>query len=85
VNPRPLTLDTSREVERLQIEGWRRMSPAEKARTVTSLTTAAIEMTKAGIRHRHPDESPEFHRMRLAEILLGTDLAHRVFPNLSPR
>jgi hypothetical protein len=85
VNPRPLALDTSPDVERLQIEGWRRMSPAEKARTVTALTTAAIDMTMAGIRHRHPNESLESHKMRLAEILLGPDLAHRAFPDFPVR
>lgn len=85
VMPRPLSLDTPLEVERLQIEGWRRMSPADKARMVTTLTTAAIEMAKAGIRQRHPDESPESHRMRLAEILHGPELARRMFPNLPAR
>jgi hypothetical protein len=60
------------------------MTPAEKANAVTALTNAAIAMAKAGIRHRHPDESPEQHRMRLAEILLGPDLAHRVY-SIPPR
>jgi hypothetical protein len=85
VAPRPLSLDTSPEVERLQIEGWRRMSPADKAQMVTALTTAAIEMAKAGIRQRHPDESLESHRMRLAEILHGPELARRLFPDLLAR
>lgn len=85
MTPRPLSLDTPFEVERLQIEGWRRMSPAEKAAMVNALTTAAIEMAKAGIRHRHPGESPERHRMRLAEILHGTEIARRLFPDLPAR
>lgn len=54
---RPLALDTSPEIERLQIEGWRRMTPAEKAAAVTALTRASIAMAEAGIRHRHPEES----------------------------
>jgi hypothetical protein len=82
VTSRPLSLDTSPEIERLQIEGWRRMSPADKAGLVRALTVATIEMTKAGIRHRHPDESAEQHRMRLAEILLG--LISRAVPSLAP-
>lgn len=72
-----LSNDTAPDIERLQIEGWRRMTPAEKARTVTALTRAAIDMTKAGIRDRHPEESEDQHRIRLAEILLGRELAHR--------
>ena len=75
---RPLSLDTPPAIERLQIEGWRRMSPADKANTVRALTAATIEMAKAGIRHRHPDESPAQHRHRLAVILLGPDLARHV-------
>jgi hypothetical protein len=75
----PLSSDTPLEIERLQIEGWRRMTPADKARAVTALTRAAIDMTKAGIRDRHPDETAEQHRGRLAEILLGRELAHRAF------
>ena len=78
MNRRPLALDTSPDIERRQIEGWRRMTPADKARTVTALTRAALAMTVAGIRHRHPDETPSSHRRRLAEILLGPDLARHV-------
>ena len=75
---RPLALDTPPDIERRQVEGWRRMTPADKARTVTALTRAAIDMTAAGIRHRHPDEPPSSHRRRLAEILLGSELARHV-------
>ena len=76
---RPLAFDTPLEVERLQVEGWRRMSAADKATMVTALTTAAIQMAEAGIRHRHPDGSPEEHRRRLADVLLGSELAARLF------
>lgn len=74
----PLALDTSLDIERRQIEGWRRMAPADKARTVRALTRTAIAMTVAGIQHRHPDEPPASHRRRLAEILLGPELARHV-------
>lgn len=63
----------------MQIEGWRRMSPADKAHLVTALTSAAFEMAKAGIRHRHPDETPDAQRKRLAEILHGPELANQLF------
>jgi hypothetical protein len=76
----PLSLDTSPATEGILIDGWRRMTPADKARTVTALTNAAIAMARAGIRHRHPDDTPERQRMRLAEILLGPELARRAFP-----
>jgi hypothetical protein len=82
---RPLALDTPADIERLQIEGWRRMTPAEKAASVTALTRASITMAEAGIRHRHPEESADTHRRRLADILLGPDLANKVFGPLRPR
>ena len=78
MSDRPLALDTSPDIERMQVDGWRRMTSADKARTVTALTRATIAMTIAGIRHRHPGEPPSSHRRRLAEILLGPDLARHV-------
>lgn len=78
----PLSLDTSAEVERLQVEGWRRMSSAQKAAMVTALTSAALDMARAGVRHRHPDESVHAQRLRLAVVMLGPDLARQAFPDL---
>jgi hypothetical protein len=33
----------------------------------------------AGLRQRYPDESPEQRRRRLADLILGPDLARRVY------
>jgi hypothetical protein len=79
----PLNFDTSPEIERLQIEGGRRMSSEQKGALVTGLTAAAVEMTKAGIRERHPAATPREQRLRLAVIMLGPDLARRMFPEIS--
>jgi len=38
VLPKSLSLDTSSEIERLQIERWRQMSAAQKAAIVSGLT-----------------------------------------------
>ena len=83
VSSLPLAFDTSPEIERMQIESWRRMSSVQKAELVTGLTSAAIEMARSGIRHRHPGESQETQHRRLAEILLGTALARQAFPDLT--
>lgn len=76
-----LTLDTSPEIERRQVESWRQMSAAQKAATVTGLTRAAYAMTSAGVRHRDPDASSRQHFLRVAVIVLGPDLARRAYPD----
>jgi hypothetical protein len=79
--PRPrLALDTASEIERLQTERWRTMSPAQKADVVTGLTQAAYEMASAGVRHRHPDASPREQFLWLALDVLGRDLACQAYP-----
>lgn len=76
-----LSLDTSPDIERRQVESWRRMSAAEKAAMVTALTRAACAMTFAGVRHRYPDASPREHFLRVAVIVLGPDLAQLAYPD----
>lgn len=75
-----LAADTSDEVERIQIAGWRAMTPAQKAATVSGLTEAMFEMARAGVRHRFPDASPREQFLRLAIQTLGRDLATRAYP-----
>ena len=57
------------------------MSAAQKAALVSGLTRAACEMTWAGVRHRHPDASPREQFLRVAIIVLGSDLAVRAYPD----
>ena len=83
VPPVPLNLDTSPQIERLQVERWRRMSPGEKAALVSGLTQAAYDLALAGIRLRHPDASPREQFLRLAVITLGPDLARRAYPEIA--
>jgi hypothetical protein len=83
VPPVPLSLDTSPEIERLQIEGWRQMSAAQKAAIVSGLTQAVFDLALAGIRARHPDSSPRERFLRMAVIVLGSDLARRVYPEIA--
>lgn len=76
-----LSLDTPAEIERRQIEAWRRMSAADKAATVTGLTRAAFAMTAAGVRQRHPRASPRDLFLRAALIVLGPALAREAYPD----
>lgn len=83
VTARRLALDTSPEIERLQIEGWRRMSSEQKAATVSGLTRVAFDLALAGVRHRHPEASPRELQLRLAIATLGIELARKAFPEVA--
>jgi hypothetical protein len=76
-----LTLDTSPDIERRQIDAWRQMSAVDKAAMVTGLTRAAYAMTAAGVRQRHPDASPREQFLRVAVIVLGSELARLAYPD----
>ena len=76
-----LSLDTSPDIERRQVESWRQMSAAQKAAIVTGLTRAAYAMTFAGVRQRHPDASSREQFLRVAVIVLGPDLARLAYPD----
>jgi len=77
----PLSLDTSPEIERRQIESWRLMTAAAKAAIVSGLTGAAYAMTRAGVRHRHPDAGAREVFLRVAIIALGPELACAAYPD----
>ena len=76
-----LSLDTSPDIERRQVESWRQMSAAQKAAMVTGLTRAAYAMTSTGVRQRHPDASSREQFLRVAVIVLGPDLARLAYPD----
>lgn len=58
----------------VQVEGFRRMTPAEKLRMVAQLYEAGIRLRIAGLRTAHPDWSEERleHEARRALLYAGT-------------
>jgi hypothetical protein len=50
---------TAEPIHPVQLEGFRRMSPAEKVRMVGALYHAGIRLRVAGLRLKHPDWSDE--------------------------
>jgi len=84
----PLADDTSPDIEARQIDGWRRMTPAEKLQLVVSLSRSTRDLALAGIRDRFPEASPREQFLRLAILTLGPELARRAYPEidrLAPR
>lgn len=78
-----LSLDTSPEMERLQVEGWRRMSAAQKAATVSGLTQTVFDLAFAGVRCRYPGASAREQFLRVAVITLGPELALKAYPDVA--
>jgi hypothetical protein len=52
---------------------------AERFAAMRRLTIAARRLALAGLRHRHPDASAAELQRRLADLLLGEELAAQVY------
>jgi len=76
---RTLAEDTSSETERVLIDLWRKATPARKFAIVFDTTRSMQEFMLAGLRERHPQDSPATLRRRFAELWLGSDLARRAY------
>ena len=72
-----LSPDTDPAIERLQIEGMRQMPAWRKLAMVGHMNRLVRMLVLAGLRERHPDDSPAQCRRRLADLVLGPELASR--------
>lgn len=71
--------DAHPKMEALQIELIRYMPAWKKISMVDSLNETVRMLAISGIKQRHPDAAPaQIHRM-LAELMLGADLAQKVY------
>jgi hypothetical protein len=75
----PLTRDTSAEAERLQIERWRSMTPAEKWHAFTELMELTQALAEAGVRRRHPAADAREVFLRVAALRLDRGTMIRVY------
>ena len=80
--PQNLT-DTSPETERVLFAMLRDIPPWRKLEMVAQLNQTARDLALAGLRERHPQAAPEELRRRLADIILGPELAARVYGPLT--
>jgi hypothetical protein len=79
-----LSPDTHPDVERLQIERLREMPDWRKMALMAEMGQSVRALALAGLRRRHPDDSPAHLRRRLADLLLGSELAARAYGPLRP-
>jgi len=69
-------------MQALQIELLRQADPARKMRMLAQLNAAARTLALAGLRSQYPGAGEAELRRRLAGLLLGEELARRVYGDL---
>jgi hypothetical protein len=76
---REMNRDTTPEAEAFLFAYWREAPAWEKWQRMVELNHSARLLAVAGLRSRYPDASEAEIRRRLADLLLGPELAARVY------
>jgi hypothetical protein len=71
--------DTHPEARRVHIELMRRAPAWRKLQVMDQMNQALRLLANSGLRSRHPDVSEETIRRFLADLLLGPELASKVY------
>ncbi|MCB9882324.1 MAG: hypothetical protein H6834_11085 [Planctomycetes bacterium] len=71
--------DTSPEAERVMISLLRQASPTRKFQMIDENRRLMIAAALSGLRSRHPADSEAKLRRRLADLLLGEELARAAY------
>ena len=74
-----LATDASPEIERIQMEHVRAMPPWRKMELLGEMNRAVRDLAMTGLRQRYPDDTLEQRKRRLADLLLGPEMAERVY------
>ncbi|HUN21552.1 MAG TPA: hypothetical protein PK299_00310 [Anaerolineales bacterium] len=70
--------DTHPKMEALQIQLWRQATPTRKMNMLAQLNKSAQMLAQAGLRSQYPQASEAELRFKLACMILGDELAHKV-------
>ena len=81
IAPARLAADTSRDIEDRQIDAWRRMSSVDIARTLNAAWTTGSQLAWFGMKDRFPTASDHELRVRVAVLMMGRDVASRIYPD----
>lgn len=79
----PLSPDTSPDAERVQLLLLRRAPAWRKMDMVTQLNQTVRTLMLEGLRQRYPNAPPRELQRRLADLLLGAELAARIYGPLA--
>ncbi|GJQ37353.1 MAG: hypothetical protein JETCAE01_33630 [Anaerolineaceae bacterium] len=71
--------DTHPKMEALQIELIRRMPAWKKISIMDGLNETVKTLAISGIKERHPNVTPAEIQRMLAELMLGAELAQKVY------
>lgn len=71
--------DTHPKMEALQFELWRSASPTRKMQMLAQLNQSARILALAGLRSQYPQISDDELHRRLAGLLLGEEIACKVY------
>lgn len=74
-----LSPDTSPEAEAVLLNLLRQAPPWRKLHMVGQLNQTVRTLALSGLRQRHSQAAPQELRRRLADLLLGPDIAARVY------
>ncbi len=71
--------DTHPKLEAMQIQIIRRMPAWKKLSIVNDLNETVKALAVSGIKQRHPAATPDQVQRILAELMLGTEMAEKVY------
>lgn len=71
--------DTHPKMEALQIQLWRQASPTRKMNMLAQLNKSARLLALTGLRSQFPQASESELRFKLAVLLLGAEMAQKVY------
>lgn len=74
--------DTRPKVEAVLIQMLREAPPWRKLEMVDQLNQSVKLLALIGLKTRYPDENETQLRRRLADLLLGEELAHKVYGSI---
>lgn len=74
-----LSADTAPYIEQMQMERLRQMPVWRKLMLVGEMNRTVRDLALAGLRQRYPHDTPAQRQRRLAGLVLGPDLAARVY------
>jgi hypothetical protein len=78
----PLYSDTDPKIEAMQIQLLRQASPTRKMNMLAQLNASAHMLAMMGLRSRFPQANEDELRLKMAAILLGGELAQKIYGEL---